>query len=848
MSRFDAIETTALVHDRHGVHLDHDLAKSWKLFEQSIRSSAAQLVTYYKSLNSQLDIFWKEPPKPGAGGYFDPASSAEEFRLKLKVSVDYFVVYTAYLSFLTAVCLFSPFCKDGAPSTLSELWEAANIAHSPEYQTALLESGIGAFNLDRRRIGLIVDVSECSWLNAVPIFIAARVPVWFYWANTQILGTKSWICSFSPANDQPPQAEHSFLTLPSFPPVERNSNQLLGETWQDFFARRAALVGRKTYSDAQLQTMRSQKAQMATHPVLGNRCKLKIFQWDKVDGFRIRTLLTVKVAQMRWVTFRPSERIFDPYYSEWDLCHDFNYNPDERQRKDIFSYDALLVPMIQVEPPKDHAPRPSLTGPSTTNSSSPLYSSTRDREPPGPVEGLPDEQAGDPRGGVPMDSTDPSRILAPIPPTAAACSSKDSPSSMERLPDQQASHSRRGDISMGDDEPRHSPAPPAVVNPAEELSRSGVQMENDQMAHSQGDIPMDGIEAHSSSVLPSAAMHSQDLVNDDIVTDSAAILKLSQADFLSANPISATPERIAYDESVEDLIYHRYGYYLSQIPYEGLPEWVKVSRDVFRNNWEKTCRAIGGCGLSVVEGNHQPISDFLLVLFNATKPFHDVPSFFWDLNPFNEKPLNDIAVRNILIDVKKVGDATLYILRPNSDQSIRDTPWAVSVRLMVALECIRRELGPHSLDLVDFLTECGISFRTLQPVLTHNISVRPQAPQRPSSPFLGSRASPYKFDLVDFVTYETRRNAYLVAKPFARRALSRGGIVARIAREIISNSVLYAGPSDDALMGNHLVLDCGDESLVDDTLSDEDLDFICGTYTFTGGGHKSEHFYPVSRV
>lgn len=81
----------------------------------------------------------------------------------------------------------------------------------------------------------------------------------------------------------------------------------------------------------------------------------------------------------------------------------------------------------------------------------------------------------------------------------------------------------------------------------------------------------------------------------------------------------------------------------------------------------------------MVEGNHQPISDFLLVLFNATKPFHDVLSFFWDLNPFNEKPLNDIAVRNILIDVKKVGDATLYILRPNSDQSIRDTPWAVSV-------------------------------------------------------------------------------------------------------------------------------------------------------------------------
>jgi len=109
------------------------------------------------------------------------------------------------------------------------------------------------------------------------------------------------------------------------------------------------------------------------------------------------------------------------------------------------------------------------------------------------------------------------------------------------------------------------------VNPTERLPGSGGQLQNEQTDRSQGDVPMEDIASQHSLVYP------QDLANDDIVTGSEAMLGLSQADFLSANPVSATPDRIAHDESIEDLIYHRYGYYLSQIPYEGLPDWVNVS-------------------------------------------------------------------------------------------------------------------------------------------------------------------------------------------------------------------------------------------------------------------------------
>ena len=121
MSRFAAVETIPLVTDRHGVHLDHDTAKSWKLFEHSIRSSAAHLLTYYKSLGLQLDIFWKDPLKPGASGYFDPTPNPNEFWHRLQVSVDYFVVYTAYLSFLTGVLYWPPQSLSRLCQTLSRL-------------------------------------------------------------------------------------------------------------------------------------------------------------------------------------------------------------------------------------------------------------------------------------------------------------------------------------------------------------------------------------------------------------------------------------------------------------------------------------------------------------------------------------------------------------------------------------------------------------------------------------------------------------------------------------------------------------------------------------------------------
>jgi len=62
-----------------------------------------------------------------------------------------------------------------------------------------------------------------------------------------------------------------------------------------------------------------------------------------------------------------------------------------------------------------------------------------------------------------------------------------------------------------------------------------------------------------------------------------------------------------------------------------------------------------------------------------------------------------------------------------------------------------------------------------------------------------------------------------------------GGIVARLARETLSDSVVLAGPSYQALQGQQAIFGEGKDTLVDDQLSEDDLDFICGTYVVETG-------------
>jgi hypothetical protein len=119
-----------------------------------------------------------------------------------------------------------------------------------------------------------------------------------------------------------------------------------------------------------------------------------------------------------------------------------------------------------------------------------------------------------------------------------------------------------------------------------------------------------------------------------------------------------------------------------------------------------------------------------------------------------------------------------------------------------------------------------MEFRTLQQLASRPANERPG--HSSSIPMLGKRLLGYKYDTADFAKYLATVTSYLENHSHARRALSAGGLIARIAREVLSVSAILTGPSEDALEGKQEVLFCGDEVYVDDGLSEEVKQMICG--------------------
>ena len=313
--------------------------------------------------------------------------------------------------------------------------------------------------------------------------------------------------------------------------------------------------------------------------------------------------------------------------------------------------------------------------------------------------------------------------------------------------------------------------------------------------------------------------------NSDAIVGSDAdddLLTLSRAIVLSVNPLDSTIHFGIQTDSLEDYIYYRFGFRLDENPYTGVPS----SKCNF-GDWLEVLRSLGCHQLDSLPANRQPIKDFLECLLSTDNPLRDVPAKFWDLNASNSASLN-LPASFVHIEPKKFLDGkTHYLIRPVGLHASRDSSWVLAVDAMTALECVRRRLGPHTIDIADFLINRGIPFRTLRLI---TLIPGPHTPPRPILNLLGTRPRNYRFDIADFSTYQTLCDSVLKGKPFCRATLCMGGIVARLAREIIPNTAALLGPSQEALDGYQKIMVCDDGTFCDDDVSDTYTDLICGVY------------------
>jgi len=187
----------------------------------------------------------------------------------------------------------------------------------------------------------------------------------------------------------------------------------------------------------------------------------------------------------------------------------------------------------------------------------------------------------------------------------------------------------------------------------------------------------------------------------------------------------------------------------------------------------------------------------------------------------------------------KLNIITPYILRPRGLHPTRDCSWFVAVNALTALQCIRRSLGPHTVDVARDLLSCGIPFRTFASFKRPGRAVSSAPFVIPAPPI---RLYDYTLDLADYIAYETMRDSFL-RDPRCRAALQIGGIVWRLAQQSLPDSAVLCGPSQDALNGCCEVISYGEERLCDDALPEAALDLICGVYKIPSLNRNGKYFH-----
>ena len=177
------------------------------------------------------------------------------------------------------------------------------------------------------------------------------------------------------------------------------------------------------------------------------------------------------------------------------------------------------------------------------------------------------------------------------------------------------------------------------------------------------------------------------------------LLTLSRVVVLSVHPPDPMIAFGIQTDSLEDYVYYRFGFHLDEQTDTDVPS--SASGATFRD-WLKVCRAIGCHEVDGSPSCRRPLQDFLECLLSKD-PLRDVPAKLWDLNAGNGAHLN-LSTGFIRIEPKSFLDQkTCYLLRPVGLHVSRDSSWVLAVDAMTALECVRRRLGPHTVNIADFL-------------------------------------------------------------------------------------------------------------------------------------------------
>jgi hypothetical protein len=316
---------------------------SWLRLEQDLLLATATLRDALK-----LPLFVDRPFAPAVFGFARSSPTHTMMKKRAALSRDWFQIWIALLSYFIARAGIHN--DDPIPP-----WYI--LLQSRGFDEALLNgirsSAMVDFSPDIPRVGTFLDLDAANAPPPPAWFIQFGVPVWYR------LGTSSLIAAkYDPnhplANLVPPpeliaaQLKPSLTTSPR--PIPSSSRDLPGShtSWQDFFARRAALNEQvlQKESAARREARLNRERQPPTR-------KTKVFEWmrrhDTEDNRLYRQPVPSKCFDDAFESYHPSQRRYDAFRNEWDLCDEFAPAPGGGYDSDDSDDDPGIFGDIQVE-------------------------------------------------------------------------------------------------------------------------------------------------------------------------------------------------------------------------------------------------------------------------------------------------------------------------------------------------------------------------------------------------------------------------------------------------------------------------------------------------------------------
>ena len=310
---------------------------------------------------------------------------------------------------------------------------------------------------------------------------------------------------------------------------------------------------------------------------------------------------------------------------------------------------------------------------------------------------------------------------------------------------------------------------------------------------------------------------STDLPPQPNISDEELLRKLAPA----SNNIATTPANPPpLVDSVLDTAYNKYGFqHQHEVPPPRSTITPRVASVVLGRRWPKEDSQFP-----------KPLLDFLAYQRSA-EHMNQVPPPLYDLL----QPDSDLNMAPRCIRVRYAGrveDRDYYDLLPLTAAAPMHHILVSSP--LIAVEVLRRLWRADFESLAENLVDRCIPFYACI-----------RGPQRtnimptisPDVPYLGRRPAGYTFTSVDFVAYEQLRNEYLRSSR-GRVALLAGGLVGRLAREVVSFDEVFQGCSENVYESG-IFISPGGTGYYDDVLSEQEINLICGVHHVGRGLSRS---------